>query len=133
MTVRTFAFGFEDRYRTPARLFGVTPDTTGIEVDDQELRARFGRWHVATPLSNIARVSITGPYAFLKTAGPAHLGVTDRGLTFATNSRAGVELQFTTPITGIDWGLGLIRHPNLTLTPGDVTGLAQLLRESIRP
>ncbi len=130
MTVRTFAFGFEDRYRTPARLFGVTPDTTGIEVDERELRAHFGPWRVATPLGNISGVAITGPYAFLKTAGPAHLGVTDRGLTFATNSRAGVELTFARPITGIDWGLGLIRHPNLTLTPGDVTGLARLLRDA---
>jgi hypothetical protein len=131
VSARSFAFGFEDRYRTPARLFGVTPDSTGIEVDELELRARFGPWHVATPLANITGVAVTGPYAFLKTAGPAHLGVTDRGLTFATNSRAGVELTFATPITGIDLGLGLIRHPNLTLTPGDVTGLAQLLRDSI--
>ena len=31
-----------------------------------------------------------------------------------------MELTFAKPITGIDWGVGVIRHPNLTLTAGDV-------------
>lgn len=132
MTVRRFAFAFEERYRTAARLFGITPDNTGIEVDGGELRARFGPWRIATWLDNITGVSITGPYAFLKTAGPPHLGLTDRGLTFATNSRAGVELTFARPIAGIDWGIGVIRHPNLTLTAGDVIGLAEVLRQGGR-
>jgi hypothetical protein len=124
-----FDFAFEDRYRRPARLFGVTPSRTSIVVTDHELRARFGPWSTSTPLSNITSVTITGPYAFLKTAGPAHLGFTDRGLTFATNSRAGVCLEFAEPITGID-RKGWIKHPNLTLTPADVPGLAKLLRDS---
>ena len=49
------------------------------------LIARFGPWQVQTALDNIADVSITGPYTFVKTAGPAHLSLADRGLTFATN------------------------------------------------
>ncbi|HEY8300797.1 MAG TPA: hypothetical protein VIG48_02760 [Jatrophihabitans sp.] len=132
MPLRRFEFAFEDRYVRPARLFGVTPRTSGIEVDDHELRARFGTWRIATPLANIRKVQVTGPYRFVKTAGPARLGVTDRGLTFATNSRAGVQLDFAQPITGIDWRLGLIKHPNLTLTPTDVDGLADLLRLTAR-
>ena len=122
-----FEFAFEDRYRRPARLFGVREETTSIEVTGSELSAIFGPWRIATPLANITAVSITGPYAFLKTAGPAHLGLTDRGLTFATNSRRGVELRFATPITGMDrWGK--IHHPNLTLTPTDCDALADALR-----
>ena len=72
-------------------------------------------------------MSLTGPYRFVKTAGPARLGITDRGLTFATNSRAGVCLEFAEPITGID-PLGKIKHPNFTLTPSDCAGLAAALR-----
>ncbi len=122
-----FEFDFEPRYERPARIFGVRPDRAWIEVTGTELLARFGPWRIATPLTNITTVSITGPYAFLKTAGPAHLGFTDRGLTFATNSRRGVELQFAEPITGMDrWGK--IHHPNLTLTPIDCDGLAAALR-----
>jgi hypothetical protein len=122
-----FEFGFEPRYRRPARLFGITPRTSWIDVGDGTLFARFGRWRVRTPLDNIANVSITGPYAFVKTAGPARLGVTDRGLTFATNSQRGVCLEFREPVSGIDpWGL--LRHPNLTLTAADCSALAAALR-----
>ena len=121
-----FPFDFEDRYLGPARLFGVTPDTTSIVVVDGHLTARFGPWRIDTTLDNIASVSLTGPYAFIKTAGPAHLGVTDLGLTFATNSRAGVCLELRQRIRGID-PLGWIRHSNLTLTPTDCAGLAAAL------
>ena len=122
----SFPFDFEDRYVAPARLFGVTPDTTSIVVQDGHLTARFGPWRIDTALANIAAVSLTGPYAFLKTAGPAHLGVTDLGLTFATNSRAGVCLELRKRIRGID-PRGWIRHGNLTLTPADCAGLAAAL------
>jgi hypothetical protein len=123
---RTFSFAFEDRYRLAARLFGVTPERTGIVIDSGQLRVRFGPWHIVTELSNIVSVTATGPYRFLKTVGPARLAVTDRGLTFATNSHAGVQMTFAVPTRGID-PAGLIRHPNLTLTPADVDGLAEAL------
>ena len=61
------------------------------------LRAHFGRWRVTTPLANISAVATTGPYAFLKTAGPARLAITDRGLTFATNGDRGVLISFHSP------------------------------------
>ncbi len=123
-----FAFAFEARYTRAAQLFRVTPATTGIVVTGSHLRVRFGPWRVVVERENITEVAVTGPYAFAKTAGPARLGLTDRGLTFATNSRAGVCLQFASPITGID-PAGWIRHPNLTLTPSDVEGLRRLLAD----
>lgn len=121
-----FPFAFEDRYVGPARLFGITPASTSIAVECGRLLAHFGPWHVDTPLENIVSVTLTGPYAFLKTAGPAHLGITDLGLTFATNSRAGVCVELRERIRGID-PVGLIRHSNLTLTPADCAGLAAAL------
>jgi hypothetical protein len=122
-----FPFAFDRSYAVAGAVFGVTPSRTSITVADGVLRSRFGPWHVETPLANITSVELTGPYAFLKTAGPAHLGVTDRGLTFATNSRTGVCLELAEPIRGIDpWGR--VRHPNLTLTPADCSGLAAALR-----
>ena len=86
------------------------------------LTARFGLWQVQTALDNLADVSITGPYTFVKTAGPAHLSLADRGLTFATNGDRGVCLAMVEPIGGID-PFGLLRHPNLTLTVADCDGL----------
>ena len=125
-SVGSFPFRFEHHYAVAGRMFGVTQARTSITVTADRLQARFGPWRVDTLLSNITAVSQTGPFSFLKTAGPARLGLTDRGLTFATNSVAGVCLEFSESIAGID-PLGKIRHPNLTLTPADCTGLAALL------
>jgi hypothetical protein len=124
---QNFPFRFELGYRRAARLFGVTEGSTSITISEDVLRVRFGSWRVRTPLSNIVHVEITGPYLFLKTAGPARLGLTDRGLTFATNHEKGVCMEFREPITGID-PLGLVRHPNLTVTPADSDGLARALQ-----
>lgn len=69
---------------------------------------------------------MTGPYRFGKTAGPARLAITDRGLTFATNATRGVRVSFWTPVRGLD-PLGLLRHPELTVTVADVDALVDAL------
>jgi hypothetical protein len=122
-----FAFRFADAYRRPAALFGITPGTAWVDVDANTLRARFGRWRVTTPLANISKVAVTGPYRFLKTAGPARLALTDRGLTFATNGERGVLISFHTPVPGLE-PTGLLRHPELTVTVADTDGLIERLR-----
>ena len=129
-TVERFAFSFASRYRSAGRPFGIRPSTAWVEVGDVELDARFGPWRVRTPLQNITGVAITGPYAFFKTGGPARLAITDRGLTFATNGDRGVLLTFATPVRGLD-PLGLLRHPELTVTVADTNGLATLLKRRL--
>jgi hypothetical protein len=122
-----FQFRFDPRYQRLGRAFGVTPDRCEVVVDETELSARYGRWRVRTPLANIAEVRVTGPYLLIKTAGPARLGFTDRGLSFTSNGDRGVELRFHQRITGVD-PLGVVKHPNLTLTTEDPERLADLLR-----
>ncbi len=107
-------------------MFGIRPETSWVEVDDSALRARFGPWRLSTPLTNITNVAITGPYAYWKTAGTARLAVTDHGLTFATNGDRGVLISFGTPEPGLD-PLGVLQHPELTVTVADVEGLTALL------
>jgi hypothetical protein len=126
---RTFRFDFEDRYRRPAKLFGIDDDSAFVRLTRQQLIARFGPWLLVTPLVNIVKADITGPYSFLKTAGPAHLSLSDRGLTFATNSRKGVCLSFSTSVAGMD-PFGLVRHPNLTVTVADCARLISMLGSS---
>lgn len=121
-----FAFRFESPYRALARLFGVKRDSAYVRAGDDCFEARFGPWRVRTPLSNIGSVSVTGPYRVIKTAGPARFSIADRGLTFASNAAQGVCLQFIEPVRGLD-PFGLVRHPNLTVTVEDITGLTQLL------
>jgi hypothetical protein len=129
---RRFPFAFAPEYARPARAFGITPERAWVAVEDDRLEARFGRWRVRTPLSNILEVEVTGPYRYLKTAGPARLGVTDLGITFATNGERGVRLGFAEKVLGIE-RLGVLKHPELTVTVADVDGLAALLRERTRP
>ncbi len=70
-------------YAIPARGSAVprAPSTCEVCVGAGRLLARFGPWHAQTALDNIVDVSITGPYTFVKNAGPAHLSLADRGLT----------------------------------------------------
>ena len=124
-----FPFRFDPTYRRVARLFGVTPERAWVEVRQDELEARFGRWRVRTPVHNVVGTEVTGPYSFLRTAGPPRLGVTDRGLTFATNGDRGVCLTFAVPVRGID-RFGRLRHPELTVTVLDVEGLIAVLTPS---
>lgn len=126
---KRFAFAWDPRYRRAARLFGITPARAWVDLDDEQLVARFGRWTVRTPRANILDATITGPYAFLKTAGPPHLGITDRSLSFATNGEAGVCLTFAEPVGGIE-PTGRFTHPLLTVTVEDLEGLVAALRPS---
>ena len=54
-------------------------------------------------------------------AGPPHLSLADRGITFATNRQRGLCIRLHRPHPAID-PLGLIRHPGVTVTVGDVDG-----------
>ena len=125
-----FAFAFATSYRLPARAFGIKPSSAWVEVATGA-RGALRPWRVSTPLANISDVAITGPYAFVKTAGPARLAITDRGLTFATNGDLGVLISFPTPVRGLD-PLGVLRHPELTVTVADVERLAMLLADHKR-
>jgi hypothetical protein len=125
--VQRFEFAFSPGYRWASRPFGITPANAWVDVDAETLYAHFGLWGLSTTLANISDVEVTGPYARWKTAGPARLAITDRGLTFATNADRGVLMTFRTSVRSRG-PLGALRHPELTVTVGDVDGLADLLR-----
>ena len=129
--IERFGFAFAPAYRLAARPLAIRPATAWVDVADETLDARFGPWRLSTRLANITDVAVTGPYAFWKTAGPARLAITDRGLTFATNGDRGVLISFRTPVRGLD-PLGFLRHPELTVTVAEVDRLAQVLRTRCR-
>jgi hypothetical protein len=122
----TFRFLFSPGYRAVALLFGVTPKNSMVEVADGRLRARFGRWTLETSLDNVVGTRVSGPYGRLRTIGPAHLSLADRGLTFASNRRRGLCIEFREPVPGLE-PTGRLRHPGLTVTVADVDGLARAL------
>ncbi len=126
MSVQEFAFRFDPLYRAAGLPFGITPGTAGLVLDGDRLRIRFGLWRLETSVDNVIETRLTGPYGRLKTIGPAHLSLKDRGVTFATNGEQGVCMTFRTPVSGID-PTGSIRHPAATVTVADCAGLVAAL------
>ena len=124
-----FAFAFDPRFRPLLALAGVTPGHAQVTVTAERLIARYGPWSLETPLDNIAEVCVTRRYQWFKAIGPRG-SFADRGLTFGTNTEAGVCVQFHQPVPGLE-PMGLIRHPGLTMTVADPDGLATLLRRRI--
>ena len=122
----TFDFAFDPLYQAVALAFGVTPDRCRVDVEDGRFDARFGFWRLTTDLDNIAGAEVSGPYRRYTTIGPAHLSLSDRGLTFASNRDRGLCITFKEPVPGIE-PTGRLRHPGLTVTVADVDGLAQAL------
>ena len=109
-------FAIDPRYAAVLRLFGVRRGRAWIELDGERLRVRFGFWRFETALANVDCVRLTGPYrSALRAVGP-HISLKDRGISFGTNTEAGVCILFRRPVPGRET-LGLISHPGLTVTP----------------
>ena len=130
MTARRFEFDWDTAYRVAALPFVITPWTAYAEVTPTELRVRFGPWSLRTVRSNLVSATATGGYTFVKTAGPPHLSFSDRGVTFATNGRAGVCVRFDRAVPAID-PTKRLRHPGATLTLTDREGFAEALGLSL--
>lgn len=124
-----FPFRFTTPYRLAGLPFGVTPGTAHVEVTDTQFCVRFGPWLLVTGLDNVTGCEESGPYSFVKTAGPAHLSFSDRGLTCATNGDRGLCVRFAEPVPAIEpWGR--IRHPAVTVTVERPRELRSLLDTS---
>ncbi len=130
MSIERFDFDWDPLYRPAGVLFGVTPWTAHVDVSPSELVVRYGLWSLRSALINITGVELSTDYSYVKTAGPPHLSLSDRGISFATNGRRGVCVSFREAVKGID-PTGRIRHPAATLTVGDLEGFARALGFSI--
>ncbi|MFN8023003.1 MAG: hypothetical protein U0Q03_15870 [Acidimicrobiales bacterium] len=124
--VERFDFAYEGWTGRAATAMGLGASRTWVEVDDSEVRVRFGPWRVATPLTNVIDAEVTGPYAPWKVAG-THWSLADHGLTFGTTAHRGVCLRFHEPITGGE-PLRKLRHPGLTVTVAEPDRLVAVVR-----
>ncbi len=121
-----FEMAFDPRFRLPLAALGVTPATAHVTVTADRLVACFGPWACRTTPSNVRAVHLTGPYHWYRAIGP-RLSLAGHGLTFGTSTAHGVCLLLREPVPGID-PLGIIRHPDLTLTVADPAGFAATVR-----
>jgi len=101
-------------------LFGVKPDNAYVDLGD-ELEARFGWSRIRTPISNIARWRIEGPWLWITAIG-VRRGIFRRDLSFGGNHEGGVRLDFKEPVKYF-----FLRPPILYVTVADLEGLADAL------
>ncbi|HEX9994950.1 MAG TPA: hypothetical protein VGB14_18640 [Acidimicrobiales bacterium] len=123
-----FPFAFEWTVAPVAALFGATPFSAWVDVDGDSVTIRYGLWSLRTSLDNVDAAERTGPYAWWKIAGPPHLSVADRGVTFATSTKGGVCIRFRRPVRGA-LPFGLLRHPAATVTVDDPDALIEALTD----
>lgn len=125
MPTQRFSFARQEPWSRllPAAL--TDPDRSVVEVSDLALSVRFGPFLTTTAWTNVADVTVTGPFRWFRVVGP-HLSLEDRGVTYGTATDAGVCVTFHEPVSGL---LGSRRvHPGMTVTVADPGALADAVR-----
>lgn len=123
--MQEFRFRFDKRYLPMLLGLGVHPGNALVSLtDDDRFLARFGRYEVDTPLSNIDCIEITGPYRGYRAIGIRGSRV-DNGITFGSSTAGGVCVTFHEPVRRLLPGMK--NHPGLTVTVADTEGLASAI------
>ncbi len=125
MAERFFPYARDDRWKLLLLPIGVTGDD-GVTVGDDTMRATFGHFSIETPLTNVATTSVTGPHQWFKAVG-LRLSLGDDGITFGTNHRRGLCIEFE---DRVDRVIGFRDHSSLWVSVADPDGLAAALRPS---
>jgi hypothetical protein len=124
MATQRFPIRLGARSRPLLRLFGVRgPADAWVDLGDGILEARFGRFRAVTPLSNIARWRIEGPWRWITAIG-VRRSVRHGDITFGGSHRGGVRLDFDERVP-----IGPLRVPALYVTVEDLEGFAAALTE----
>jgi tRNA splicing endonuclease len=95
-----FSFKFDPRYRGLLLSLGVRPGKSRVIVDDETFKASFGRFRIETPMSNVKCAHVTRNYRAYKAIGVRGSAV-DSGVTFGSNTRAGVCVCFHEHVPGV--------------------------------
>ena len=122
-----FPYAFDSRFTPVFVSLGVQASRHGVTLtEDGRFVATYGLFRVDTPLGNIADAHITGGYRWWSAVG-VRLSFVDDGLTFGTNTDAGVCVHFRRKIRPV---LGFREHSALTVSVADVEGLIRAFEET---
>ena len=103
---------------------GLRPSKDGVAItDDGRFRATFGFLRLETPLDNVTGAHITRGYRWWTAVG-VRVSFVDDGLTFGTNTKAGVCVHFREKVPS---ARGLKGYSALTVTVVDLDGLVRAL------
>jgi hypothetical protein len=101
---RRFPIELGRRSRPLLRLiFRVTPERAYVDLDD-ELTARFGFGQVRTPVDNIVRWRIEGPWHWITAIG-IRRSIRHGDFTFGGTHRGGVRLDFRDAVRAMGFGI----------------------------
>lgn len=121
---RLFRYAFDVKFAPMWLPFGVRPSRDGVTITDDGLfKASFGFIRVETPLSNVTGAHITRDYRWWTAIG-ARTSFVDDGLSFGTNTKAGVCVHFADKVRS---PLSRKGHSALTVTVADLDGLVEAL------
>lgn len=122
MAPARFPIRLGQRSRPLLRVFGATVANSYVAIDGL-LDAHFGFFRVTTPLGNVARWQIEGPWLWVTAIG-VRMSFRERDLTFGGNNDGGVRLDFRERVR-----FGPFRVPALYVTVADLEGFAAALSE----
>lgn len=117
---RRFPIRVGPRSRPLLFLFGVRGRNAYVDLG-AELDAHFGFFRMRTPVENIVRWRLEGPWLWLRAIG-VRMDVTGGDITFGGNHHGGVRLDFREPVR---WGPFSV--PALYVTVDDMEGLGAAL------
>ena len=119
MTVR-FLIKLGHKSRPLLLFWGARERNAFIDIDG-DLDAHFGFFRLTTPMANLARWQIEGPWLWIKALG-VRRGFRDGDISFAGVHTSGVRIDFKERVR---WGPFTV--PRLYLTPEDIDGFVQAL------
>ncbi len=122
MSTRRFPMRLGRKSRPLLLLFGAREANCYVDIDG-DLHASFGFFDISTPVENITRWRIEGPWMWITAIG-VRRGILDGVMSFGGNHKAGVRLDFRRPVR---WGP--LHPPALYVTVADLEGFAAALTE----
>jgi hypothetical protein len=121
VTATEFPIRLQPGLRPILFFFGVRRDRATVRLDGERLVARFGFFGAETPLANIERWDITGPYRWWRAVGVRRtLGTHD--LSFGGSAHGGLCVHFREAVP-----VGRLSVTDLYLTVDDLEGLGRAL------
>ena len=120
METARFPIRIGPRSRAVVRLFGATPETAYAELGD-DLEIRFGRFRIRTPIANVARYRIEGPFPWITAIG-VRMSVRHRDVSFCGSNHGAVRMDL---VERVRWGP--VRVPAVWAGADDLDGLAAAL------
>lgn len=121
--VRRFPVHLGRWSRYVLRLWGVDASNAWVDLGDDELEASFGRFRFQTPVSNVARWRIEGPWWWIRAIG-VRRSLRHGDITFGGTARGGVRLDFH---ERVPWTV--FQVPAFYVTVDDMAGFTAALTE----